>query len=75
VSSPDQQHLIFVGKQIEERRGECPRMTDQQHLIFAGRQLKEEGECPCMTTCPLLTNSISYLLESSSRRGGRSVQM
>ena len=52
---PDPQHLIFAGKQLEERRGECPDMTaspspNQQRLIFAGKQLEERrGECPDMT--------------------------
>ena len=45
--SPDQQHLIFASKQLEERRGECSGLTawllDPQHLIFAGKQRKEKG--------------------------------
>src|SRR5882724_10857867 len=48
MSSQDQQRLIFASKQLEERRGECPRMS----------------------TCPPPTNSVSSLLESSSKRGG-----
>ena len=48
---------------------------NQQRLIFAGKQLEERGgECPDVTTCPLLTNSTSSSLASSSRRGGGSVQ-
>ena len=46
MSSPNQQCLIFAGKQLGERKGECSGMTawpDPQCLIFAGKQLKERS--------------------------------
>ena len=58
MSSPDQQRLIFPGRQLEGGMSRRDRMSspDQQHLTFAGKQLEERSgeKHASMAVCPYL---------------------
>jgi ubiquitin len=49
TSTPDQQRLIFAGKQLEVLRSSPTSTPDQQHLIFVGKQLEALRSSPTST--------------------------
>ena len=68
---PDQQCLIFTGKQLEDGLGSlgCPYTLppDRQRLIFARKQLEDGPGSSGVRICPLPTSDVLSSPASSSR--------